>query len=200
MTSEATSTEKLTRAGLWSLEQYAERRPAFRSEVIAHKRPRRIAIGSHAALYFEDHLTMKYQVQEMLRAERIFEAREIEQEIDAYNPLIPDGTNLKATFMIEYADPEERRAALAQMGGIEHTVWLEVSGRSKIMAIANEDLPRSREDKASAVHFLRFELDAGTIEGIKAGAPIRLGVDHPSLATSVTLTKAQQASLAQDLD
>lgn len=192
--------QKLDRASLWSLEQYAEIRDQFRADVMAHKKPRRIAIGPHATLYFEDFMTMKYQVQEMLRTERIFEAAGIDEEIEAYNPLIPDGTNLKATFMIEYADAEERRQALARLGGIEETVWLQAEGGQKIYAIANEDLDRSEGDKASAVHFLRFELGPETISAFKAGAVIRFGIDHEGLAGSVTLEPVQLASLAADLD
>lgn len=192
--------EKLSRNSLWSLEQYAEVRPGFRAEVMAHKAPRRIAIGPHATLYFEDFLTMKYQVQEMLRAERIFEAAGIEEELEAYNPLIPDGSNLKATFMIEYGEAAERRAALARLGGIEDTLWLRAEGGEKVYAIANEDLQRSTDDKASAVHFLRFELGPETIAAFKAGRRIELGIDHEGLAGTVTLTPEQTASLAADLD
>jgi hypothetical protein len=192
--------QKLDRASLWSLEQYAEAREQFRAEVMAHKKPRRIAIGPHATLYFEDFLTMKYQVQEMLRTERIFEAAGIEEEIEAYNPLIPDGTNLKATFMIEYGDVDERRQALARLGGIEDTVWLQAEGGQKVYAIANEDLDRSEGDKASAVHFLRFELGPETIAAFKAGDAVSFGIDHEGLAGSVALNAEQIASLAADLD
>ena len=192
--------QKLDRASLWSLEEYAERRQAFRAEVMAHKKPRRIAIGPHATLYFEDFLTMKYQVQEMLRTERIFEAEGIVEEMDAYNPLIPDGTNLKATFMIEYGDVEERRDALARLGGIEDTIWLQAEGGQKVYAIANEDLDRSEGDKASAVHFLRFELGPETISAFKSGAAVSLGIDHEGLQGSITLDAAQRTSLAADLD
>lgn len=191
--------QKLDRASLWSLEQYAETREQFRAEVIAHKKPRRIAIGPHATLYFEDFMTMKYQVQEMLRTERIFEAAGIEEEIEAYNPLIPDGTNLKATFMIEYGDVEERRQALARLGGIEDTVWLQAEGGQKVYAIANEDLDRSEGEKASAVHFLRFELGPETIAAFKSGGAISLGIDHEGLAGSVALSAEQIESLAADL-
>ena len=191
--------QKLDRATLWGLEQYAEERSAFRTEVMAHKKPRRIAIGKHATLYFEDFLTMKYQVQEMLRVERIFEAAAIEEEIATYNPLIPDGSNLKATFMIEYEDVVERAAALGKLGGVENTIYLEVSGCEKVYAIANEDLQRSTGTKASAVHFLRFELDASTVAASKAGQPLLFGIDHPGLAGSVTLSEAQRLSLLRDL-
>lgn len=191
--------QKLDRATLWGLEQYAEARSAFRAEVMAHKKPRRIAIGPHATLYFEDYLTMKYQVQEMLRVERIFEAEAIEEEIATYNPLIPDGSNLKATFMIEYEDVAERAAALGKLAGVEDTVYLQVAGCEKVYAIANEDLPRSTGTKAAAVHFLRFELDASTVAGGKAGQALLLGIEHPGLAGSVTVNEAQRVSLLQDL-
>ena len=143
---------------------------------------------------------MKYQVQEMLRAERIFEAAGIEEEIEAYNPLIPDGSNLKATFMIEYGDVEERRVALAKLGGIENTVWLQAEGGEKVYAIANEDLDRTTDEKASAVHFLRFELGPETITALKSGRSIQVGIDHPELAGSTTLSAEQAESLAADLD
>ena len=191
---------KLDRSTLWSLEQYAEVRDEFRADVMAHKIPRRIAIGPHATLYFEDFLTMKYQVQEMLRAERIFEAAGIEEELATYNPLIPDGSNLKATFMIEYEDVAARRAALAELGGVEDTLWLQAEGAEKIYAIANEDLQRSDGDKASAVHFLRFELDPETLAAFKSGRKVQFGIDHPGLAGSVTLSAEQTACLAKDLD
>jgi hypothetical protein len=142
---------------------------------------------------------MKYQVQEMLRTERIFEAAGIEEELDAYNPLIPDGTNLKATFMIEYADAEERRIALGKLGGIEDTIWLQAEGSAKTYAIANEDLERSTEDKASAVHFLRFELGPDTVAAFKTGANITFGIDHPNLAGTVTLSPEQLGALSADL-
>jgi hypothetical protein len=192
--------QKLDRSNLWSLEEYAQERPAFRSEVIAHKKPRRVALSPHATMYFEDFLTIKYQVQEMLRVERIFERAEIEEELAAYNPLIPDGANWKGTFMFEYSDVEERRRALGQMAGIEHRIWLQAAGQEKIFAIANEDLARSTEDKTSAVHFLRFELDPGTIAAAKEGADIRMGIDHDALRCEVTLSDATRDSLLKDLD
>ena len=192
--------QKLDRAGLWSLEQYSQERDAFRAAVIAHKKPRRVAIGDHATLIFEDYLTMKYQVQEMLRVERIFEAAGIQEEIDAYNPLIPDGSNLKATFMIEYPDVQERQRALARMGGIEETVWVQADGAAKIYAIANEDMERSTDGKAAAVHFLRFELDPATIDAIRNGAAVSAGIDHQALHGEVQLSAATVESLAADLD
>lgn len=193
------SNAKLTRDDLWSLEQYAEQRPDFRNQVIAHKKNRQVHLGKHATLYFEDAITMKYQVQEMLRVERIFEPAEIEEELAAYNPLIPDGSNWKATFMIEYGDAEERRIALTKMSGIEHKVWVQVGDGAKVYATANEDLQRSNEEKAAAVHFMRFELSANDIAGARAGSGIRMGIDHDALPYSVDVPASAAASLAQDL-
>jgi hypothetical protein len=192
--------QKLKRSDLWNLESYATERPAFRARVIEHKKPRRVALHPHATLAFEDAMTIRYQVQEMLRVERIFEPAEIESELEAYNPLIPDGTNWKATFMIEYPDVEERRRALAAMPGVEHKVWVQVGDRPKLYAIANEDMERSTEDKTAAVHFLRFELDPASSEAAKAGAPIRMGIDHDRLRADVTLSDASRQSLVADLD
>ena len=191
---------KLSRTNLWSLEEYSEKRPDFRTEVMAHKKHRRVALGPHATLYFEDFLTIKYQVQEMLRAERIFDASGIEEELEAYNPLIPDGGNLKATFMIEYEDVEERRNALAKLVGVEHKIWIKVGDSEKVYAIANEDLERSTEEKTSAVHFLRFELNADQVQGLKDSAEVVIGTDHPELSVTATLTAEQRQSLAADLD
>ena len=160
--------KKLTRSELLSLETYSAERADFRNRVLAHKANRRVEIGPHATLYFEDALTMQYQVQEMLRIERIFEADQIQEELDAYNPLIPDGTNLKATFMLEYPEVEERREALARLLGVEKAVWLQVNGNERIRPIANEDLERETSDKTSAVHFLRFELSSEDIAGLRA--------------------------------
>jgi len=193
------SNVKLTREDLWSLEDYAEQRDAFRTEVIDHKKHRQVRLGAHATLYFEDRMTMKYQIQEMLRVEKIFTRAEIEEELAAYNPLIPDGTNWKATFMIEYPDVEERRAALARMPGIEHKVWVQIGDGGKIYAIANEDLDRSTEDKAAAVHFMRFELDSTSIAAAKGGAPITMGIDHEALAYRVTVDSDTAVSLTRDL-
>ena len=191
--------QKLDRSNLWSLEEYAVKREDFRAEVIAHKKPRRVALSPNATMYFEDFTTLKYQVQEMLRVERIFEAAEIAEEIEAYNPLIPDGSNWKGTFMFEYPDVEERRKALAAMPGIEHKIWMQVDGFDRICAIANEDLERSTDEKTSAVHFLRFELDEGSLAAAKAGAAIRMGIDHPALPCEVTLSEATIESLIRDL-
>lgn len=190
----------LTRSDLWSLEEYAGRRQEFRAQVIAHKKRRNISLGPHATLYFEDQLTMKYQIQEMLRVERIFEAAEIEEELASYNPLIPDGSNWKATFMIEYGDAEERKAALATMGGIEQTVWVQVGeAGEKIYPITNEDMERTRDEKAAAVHFMRFELSDAAIAELKSGAPLHMGIDHPSLTGSYEIAADQRAALIEDL-
>ncbi len=170
--------QKLTRSDLYSLEQYAEKRPEFRAQVMAHKKNRRVPIGNHATLYFEDRLTMQYQIQEMLRIERIFEPAAIEEELAAYNPLIPDGDNWKATFMIEYGDVAERQAALAKLVEIENKVWIQIADTDRIWAIADEDLDRTSSDKTSAVHFLRFQLNAEQIAAIKANAEIAIGIDH----------------------
>ena len=190
----------LTRDDLWSLEEYAEQREDFRSQVIAHKKHRQVYLGPHATLYFEDALTMKYQIQEMLRIEKIFTRAEIEEELEAYNPLIPDGSNFKATFMIEYADVEERAAALARMGGIEHKVWLQVADQEKVFALANEDLERSNDKKAAAVHFMRFQLPQETIQALKADATLQMGIDHPELPYEMEVPDNVRHSLCQDLD
>ena len=168
----------LTRADLWSLEQYAEERPGFRTRVLEHKKSRQLPLGENARLYFEDAMTIKYQIQEMLRIEKVFEAAGIMGELDAYNPLIPDGCNWKATFMIEYEDPQLRAQRLAAMIGIEDKVWLQVGDGERVYPIADEDLDRSTADKTSTVHFLRFELSAEMIRAAHSGAPIRAGVDH----------------------
>jgi len=192
--------QKLDRASLWSLEQYAEERPSFRAKVIEHKKPRRVALTDNATMYFEDFTTLKYQVQEMLRVERIFEAQEIEEELAAYNPLIPDGSNWKGTFMFEFPEVAERRVKLAEMPGIEHKIYVQVGDHERIYAIANEDLDRSNEEKTSAVHFLRFELDAASVADVKGGAPVRMGIDHDAHRCEVELSAATRASLAGDLD
>ncbi|MBZ0143606.1 MAG: DUF3501 domain-containing protein [Rhodocyclales bacterium] len=184
---------------LFSLEKYARVRPEFRAKVIAHKKNRQLPIGDHATLYFEDALTMQYQVQEMLRLERMFEPELIQEELDVYNPLIPDGHNWKATFMVEYSDESERRTALAKLIGIEKKVWMQVEGCEKVYPIANEDLDRETEDKTAAVHFLRFELTPQMIAAAKGGAAIRAGIDHDLYRESVTVPPAVRDSLAADL-
>ena len=192
--------QKLTRDQLYPLEQYAKMRDDFRAKVMAHKQNRRVALGPHATLYFEDRLTMQYQVQEMLRAERIFEEQGIEEELSTYNPLIPDGRNWKATFMIEYGDEGERRVALTQMIGIERKVWAQVQGFDKVQPIADEDLERETEEKTSSVHFLRFELTSEMIKAVKQGAAIGMGIDHDAYRHSVpVLAENVRASLAADL-
>ncbi len=168
----------LTREDLFSLEQYAIKRENYRSQVMEHKKSRKVAIGPIATIYFEDALTIQYQIQEMLRIEKIFEADGIQQELDTYNPLIPTGANWKATFMIEVADPKERQKMLAKLIGIEKAIWVEIDGFEKVRPIANEDLERETEDKTSSVHFLRFELTPDMIGAIKSGASISMGIDH----------------------
>ncbi len=189
----------LTHDDLFSLEKYARVRPEFRAKVIAHKKTRQLPIGAHATLYFEDALTMQYQVQEMLRLERMFEPELIQEELDVYNPLIPDGHNWKATFMVEYGDEAERRVALARLIGIEKKVWVQVDGCEKVYPIANEDLERETEDKTAAVHFLRFELTPPMVAAAKAGAVLRAGIDHDLYRESVTVPQAVRDSLAADL-
>jgi hypothetical protein len=192
--------QALTRESLYSLERYATLRPAFRAQVMAHKRDRKVAIGPHATLYFEDRLTMQYQVQEMLRIERVFEPEGIEDELDAYNPLIPDGSNWKATFMLEYGDIEERRVALMQMVGIENRVWVQVAGSERVYAIADEDLERATEDKTSSVHFLRFELTPAMIAAAKQGAAIGMGIEHEAYTHTVAAVPQNvRRSLVGDL-
>ncbi|MDA8420192.1 MAG: DUF3501 family protein [Pseudomonadota bacterium] len=199
-TDSVAATRKLTRDHLMSLEEYDRVRSGFRARVMAHKLNRRVAIGPHATLYFEDELTIRYQVQEMLRAERIFEAQGIEEEIGTYNPLIPDGRNWKATFMIEYAQESDRRTALSRMVGIENRVWARVAGFDRVWAIADEDLDRSTGDKTSSVHFLRFELDPAMARAVKSGVAISMGIDHVAYSHSVeSLPEAVRAALSLDL-
>lgn len=193
--------EQLKREDLLSLEDYSAKRDEFRASVLDHKKNRRLQIGPAANLYFEDRLTIHYQIQEMLRIEKTFEAAGIEDELDAYNPLIPTGQNWKATFMLEYADVEERRQMLAKLVGIEDRVWVETEGQSKVYAIADEDLDRSTDDKTSAVHFLRFELPASFIETVKSGSVISVGIDHENYSYTIgVVPNGVQQSLVQDLD
>lgn len=184
---------------LYSNEEYARVRAEFRGRVMAHKEDRRVALGKHATLYFEDALTMQYQVQETMRLEHMTEASQIQEELDVYNPLIPDGSNWKATFMVEYEDVAERRAALERLLGVERRVWVQVEGLPKVTPIANEDLERETEDKTSAVHFLRFELTPEMVKAAKAGAPLKAGIDHPHYHAEVELSPAARASLVGDL-
>ena len=191
---------KLNRDSLFSLEKYAEVRPEFRARVIAHKKNRRLPVGPNAALYFEDALTMQYQVQEMLRIERIFEAAGIQEELDAYNPLIPDGSNWKATFMVEYPDENERRVQLEKLLGIEKHVWAQVADFARITPIADEDLEREDEHKTSSVHFMRFELTPEMVAAVKDGAAVSMGIDHPAYTYSVEpIPQNVRDSLAADL-
>jgi hypothetical protein len=184
---------------LLSLEAYARERNAYRSRVIAHKKLRTVHAGEHVTLIFEDEQTVRYQVQEMLRIERIFEEDGIRGELEAYNPLIPDGGNWKATMLIEYPEAEERRRRLAELKGIEDRTWVQVEGCAKVFAIADEDLERENEEKTSAVHFVRFELDAKMRQALKQGAGLAVGVDHANYRASVTVPADVRASLAGDL-
>ena len=190
---------KLTHEDLYGLEEYARIRPEFREKIIAHKKQRRVSIGNEAALYFEDALTMQYQVQEMLRIERIFEPDGIQEELDVYNSLIPDGMNWKATFMLEYGDEAERKVALSRLIGIERTLWVQVDGYDKVFAIANEDLDRETEDKTSAVHFVRFELSDEMVAAAKQGSEIKSGIDHEAYKETTIILNEIRASLVGDL-
>ena len=192
--------KRLTRAGLWSLEEYAEQRPGFRARVMEHKKTRQLGLGDHARLYFEDALTIKYQVQEMLRIEKVFEADGINEELEAYNPLIPDGHNWKATFMIEFEDPEQRTERLAQLVGIEDQVWLRVDGCGKVYPSADEDMDRDNQEKTSSVHFLRFELTPVMIAALQAGASLSAGIEHPAyFIAAITVPGRIRDSLVNDL-
>jgi len=190
---------KIERGSLLSLETYARERNAFRARVIEHKKRRTVALGDHVTLIFEDELTIRYQVQEMLRIERIFEDAGIQEELEAYNPLVPDGSNLKATMMIEYPDADERKRALAQLKGIEDRVWVQVGDYARVFAIADEDLERENEEKTSAVHFLRFEFDGAARAALVAGAGLAVGVDHPQYQARAALAPAVRDALAADL-
>jgi len=183
-----------------SLEQYAEKRDAFRQQVLAHKKHRQVALGPNATLYFEDRLTLLYQIQEMLRIEKVFEADGINEELGAYNPLLPDGCNFKATFMIEYPDPVVRAAQLEKMVGIEDLVWMQVGDHDKVWSIADEDLPRSNETKTSAVHFMRFEISDDMARELKSGADWKIGVQHPVYSYDLAVSGATRDSLLNDLD
>lgn len=192
---------RITRESLLSLEAYARTRDEFRARVIAHKKPRTVQLGAHLTLLFEDELTVRYQIQEMLRIERAFEEAGIQDELDAYNPLVPDGGNWKATMLIEYPDEAERRVALARLGGIEHGVWAEVAGYPRVFAVADEDLDRSTESKTSAVHFLRFELAPALRAALREGAALALGVDHPHYSASLApVPEAVKRALCEDLN
>ncbi len=191
---------KLKREDLMSLEEYAEKRAEFRKDVLEHKKNRNIALGEHATLYFEDEKTIQYQIQEMLRIEKIFEADAINEELEAYNPLVPDGSNWKATFMIEYGDPEERAKVLATLVGVEDKVWVQVDGFDKVFAIANEDMERSTDEKTSAVHFMRFELTPEMSQAVKEGKDIAMGIDYEGFEQRVApIAEVSRASLMNDI-
>jgi len=189
----------IKRDSLLSLEAYARERNAFRARVMEHKKRRTVQLGDHLTLLFEDELTIRYQVQEMLRIERIFEEAGIQGELDAYNPLVPDGTNWKATMLIEYPDVEERKRMLERLKGIEREVWVQVQGCSGVHAIADEDLERETEEKTSSVHFLRFELTPEMCQALRKGAAVSVGVDHPEYRARIELPSEVRAALAADL-
>lgn len=192
--------KQLTRDDLLPLETYARERNDFRQKVMAHKKNRQVQLGDHTRLLFEDRLTIHYQIQEMLRAEKIFEADGIADELAAYNPLIPDGDNWKATFLVEYPDVEERKVALAQLVNVEDRVWTQIEGCEKTWAIADEDMERSTADKTSSVHFLRFQLTPPMVAAVKGGAAIGFGIDHPNLQVAIAaVNEPCRASLASDL-
>ena len=191
---------QIAKDSLMTLEAYAKRRKDFRAKVIEHKKVRTVHVGEHVTLQFEDELTIRYQVQEMLRIERIFEEGGIQEELDAYNPLVPDGGNLKATMMIEYPDPAERHRMLAKLKGVEDRAWIKVEGCERVYAIADEDLERENADKTSSVHFLRFELSDEMRKALKYGVGITVGIDHPEYRARVdALAPEVRASLVSDL-
>lgn len=193
--------DKLSRDTLMTLEAYHKARKEFRAQVLAHKKPRTIRLGEHVTLLFEDALTIRYQVQEMLRVEKIFEEEGIQDELDAYNPLIPDGRNFKATMLIEYEDVEERKVALGLLRGIEDKTWVRVEGLPKVFAIADEDLDRETDEKTSSVHFLRFELTPEMADGLKYGMGLALGIDHPHYTVALEpVSPESRAALVKDLD
>lgn len=194
-----TTMTKITRESLMSLEAYAKARPEFRAKAMAHKRLRTVHIGDHVTLLFEDEMTIRYQIQEILRVEKQFEEQGILDELDAYNPLIPDGRNFKATMMIEYADEAERRVALTKLKSIEDKTWVQVEGSKKVYAIADEDLERENETKTSAVHFVRFELSQEMAAALKYGVTLSMGVDHPNYAASTDIASDTRAALVADL-
>jgi hypothetical protein len=190
----------IQRESLMTLEAYAKARNDFRARVLAHKKARTVHLGDHLTLIFEDELTLRYQIQEMLRIEKAFEEEAIQDELDVYNPLVPDGANFKATMLIEYEDVEERRVALMQLKGVEDRVWAAVDGCAKVYAIADEDLPRENEVKTSAVHFLRFELAPEMVAALKGGAELAVGVDHPAYAATIpAVDAATRDALLADL-
>jgi hypothetical protein len=191
---------RIARASLLTLETYAKERKDFRARVLAHKKPRSVRLGEHVMLLFEDELTVRYQIQEMLRIEKTFEEAGIQDELDAYNPLVPDGHNWKATMLVEYEDVEERKRALARLKGIERRVWVKVEGQPRVYAIADEDLERENDEKTSAVHFLRFDLTPPMIAALKTGGTLAIGVDHAGYsATLDSVPEATRNALLADL-
>ena len=193
--------QKLTRQDLHSLEDYSDMRDEFRAQVIQHKKNRVLQVGSNVTMHFEDRLVMHYQIQEMLRAEKIFESEGIQEELDAYNPMIPDGSNWKVTFMIEFPDPDERASRLKELIGIEDTTYVQVSGHNKVNPISDEDLPRETAEKTSSVHFMRFELTSEMVNDLKNGAALSVGIDHPKYQHAIeALPVSMRDSLVADLD
>ena len=192
--------EQLKRSDLYSLENYSVIRDQYRAEIMEHKKVRNLQLGENLRLLFEDRITMQYQVQEMLRIEKIFDAEGIEEELGAYNPLIPDGQNLKAVLMIEFSDVEERKGALAKLIGIERKTWLEVTGFDKVFPISNEDLERETDEKTSSVHFMRFEFTAEMISALKDGAELTAGVSHQEYQFKQVIEDNVRASLVGDFD
>jgi Protein of unknown function (DUF3501) len=195
----ATVMTRIDSASLMTLEAYARARPKFRADVLAHKKNRTVAVGSDVTLIFEDELTIRYQIQEMLRIEKTFEERGIQDELEAYNPLLPDGTNWKATMLVEFPEVEERKRQLALLRGIEHNVWVQQEGGARVTAIADEDMERSNDEKTSAVHFLRFELPAEMRAALRSGANLAIGIDHPAYQAQTTVNEATRAALVKDL-
>jgi hypothetical protein len=190
---------RIDSASLMTLEAYARARPKFRADVLAHKKNRTVAVGPNVTLIFEDELTIRYQIQEMLRIEKTFEEQGIQDELEAYNPLLPDGTNWKATMLVEFPEAEERKRQLALLRGIEHNVWVQQEGGARVMAIADEDMERSNDEKTSAVHFLRFELPPAMRAALQSGAKLAIGIDHPAYRAQTGVNEATRAALVKDL-
>jgi len=193
--------QKLTRQDLHSLEEYSAMRDEFRAQIIKHKKNRVLQVGPNVSMHFEDRLVMQYQIQEMLRAEKIFESADIQEELDAYNPMIPDGSNWKVTFMIEFPDPDERAIRLRELLGIEDATYVQVAGYEKVQPISDEDLPRETAEKTSSVHFMRFELTQEMVNALKEGAALSIGIDHPEYKHAIeVLSGSMRKSLVADLD
>ena len=195
----STAIPRIRRDSLLTLEAYARERTQFRARVIEHKKHRTVQLGDNVTLIFEDELTIRYQIQEMLRIERIFEEKGIQDELETYNPLVPDGCNFKATMMLEYPDPEERQRRLAKLIGIEDKVWIQVRGFERVGAIADEDLARENEQKTSSVHFLRWELTNEMAQALKSGVELSMGIDHPEYLATLDVPSAVRDALVKDL-